>query len=73
MLVQRKIVLLIGHILILLGCYLLTWGLYLLPVSDPTPSDIVTKPLFGGLVCILGGICAMRHAYCKCVQEMFKK
>ncbi|MBC7334544.1 MAG: hypothetical protein H5T85_08900 [Actinobacteria bacterium] len=58
-----------GHTCIVLGCYLVAWGVNLLPVSSPTPLDILTKPLFWGLFSIFGGICANMHARCKCVRK----
>ena len=49
--------LVVGHILFIGGCYLVALGANLLPQSKPTPRDILTKPLFWGLVAILGGFC----------------
>ncbi|MBC7328096.1 hypothetical protein H5T87_08280 [bacterium] len=61
----NPIILAIGHILLLIGCYSFTLGLYLLPQSNPTPLDVLSKPLFWGLVCILGGICTIRNSFPK--------
>ncbi|MEW6047408.1 MAG: hypothetical protein AB1609_13160 [Bacillota bacterium] len=60
-----------GHLSIVLGRYLFTWGIYLLPVSSPTPADILTKPLFWGLFSIFGGICANVHSRCRCVMTAY--
>ncbi|MDI3480754.1 MAG: hypothetical protein PWQ97_409 [Tepidanaerobacteraceae bacterium] len=57
-----------GHICIIGGCYLVSWGIYLLPVSNPSPLGILSKPLFWGLFSIFGGICANMHSSCKCIQ-----
>jgi len=46
-----------GHILLVIGCYLTAWGIYLAPQSSPTPLSIFTRPLFWGLIVILGGLC----------------
>jgi hypothetical protein len=50
----------IGHILVIGGCYLTAWGFALLPQS---PLDVFMKPLFWGLVAIMGGICALVLAF----------
>jgi len=39
------------------GCYLTAWGVYLIPQGSPTPLSIFTRPLFWGLIVILGGFC----------------
>ncbi len=57
----------LGHSCIVIGAYLITWGLYLLPVSTPTFTGIVLKPLFWGIFCLFGGICALYHSFCACV------
>lgn len=49
--------LIIGHILVIGGCYLTAWGFTLLPQSKPTAADIFKKPLFWGLLAIMGGFC----------------
>ena len=56
-----KTVIVIGHICVIAGCYLVTWGINLLPVSNPTPLGIISKPLFWGLISIFGGICAIQN------------
>ena len=48
----------LGHASIVAGCLLFTWGIYLIPVSEPTITGILSKPLFWGMFAILGGICA---------------
>lgn len=54
--------LILGCILVIGGCYLTAWGFTLLPQSSPAPVDIFTKPLFWGLVDIMGGICTLVFA-----------
>ncbi len=49
--------LILGHIELIAGCYLTAWGINLLPVSTPTPVDILSKPLFWGLILIVGSGC----------------
>lgn len=65
----KIIALILGHILIVIGSFLLTWGIYLLPKGEPTFWGILTSPIFGGLILIFGGICALRNAHCKCLHE----
>jgi hypothetical protein len=65
--INKKLAL-FGHLSIIFGCYLFTWGIYLAPVSEPTFIGIMTKPLFGGLLFIFGGICANVHSYCACIR-----
>ncbi|MCD4828946.1 MAG: hypothetical protein K8R90_05900 [Candidatus Cloacimonetes bacterium] len=57
----------IGHLFVVTGCFLITWGIYLLPVSEPILSHILLRPLFWGLICLFGGICAIYHGFCRCV------
>jgi len=57
-----------GHIVVVCGCFLITYGLYLLPYAKPTLAHIFGFPLFWGFVCLLGGICAIYHAFCNCVR-----
>lgn len=59
---------LFGHFCLVVGCYLVAWGINLLPVSSPEPLDILTKPLFWGLISILGGVCANMHSRCRCIR-----
>jgi len=62
-----------GHVCLILGCYLVAWGISLLLVSSPEPSDILTKPLFWGLISILGGICANMYSSCRCIRSEWVK
>lgn len=63
----RTALLIFGHGAVIAGCYLVTWGIYLLPVSKPTMAHILGLPLFWGFFSILGGICAIYHAFCSCI------
>jgi hypothetical protein len=63
----RAATLVFGHSCVVVGCYLITWGLYLLPSSQPIPAHILGRPLFWGLFCTFGGICAIHHGFCRCV------
>ena len=56
-----------GHTCIVVGAFLLTWGITLLPYSEPTLVGILTRPLFWGIISILGGICANYHGFCRCI------
>jgi hypothetical protein len=62
----RIAVLVFGHICVVVGCFLVTWGIYLLPHSEPKLSHIFGRPLFWGLFCTFGGICAIYHGFCRC-------
>lgn len=64
----RTAVAIFGHITVVCGCFLITLGFYLLPYAKPTISHIFGFPLFWGLICLLGGICAIYHAFCNCVR-----
>jgi hypothetical protein len=64
---NRTATVIFGHSLIVVGAYLITWGLYLLPVSSPTFTGIIFKPLFWGIFSLFGGLCANYHAFCACV------
>ncbi len=66
---DRKAMVILGHACIVVGAYLITWGLYLLPVSTPSLMGIVGRPLFWGLFCLFGGICAIFHGFCNCVRN----
>jgi uncharacterized membrane protein len=57
-----------GHVVVVAGCFLITLGIYLLPSSQPTLAHIFGRPLFWGLVCTFGGICALYHGFCRCVS-----
>jgi hypothetical protein len=59
-----------GHLCVVAGCYLVTWGIYLLPQSSAEFSHILWgRPLFWGLFSIFGGICAIYHAFCRCIAQ----
>jgi hypothetical protein len=58
-----------GHACIIVGCFLITLGIYLLPSSKPTLAHIFGRPLFWGLFSIFGGICALYHGFCRCVNK----
>jgi len=55
-----------GHACVIAGCFLVTWGIYLLPYCKPKLAHVFGRPLFWGLVCIFGGICALYHGFCRC-------
>lgn len=65
----RRAMIILGHSCIVVGAYLITWGLYLLPVSQPTLMGILGKPLFWGMFCMGGGVCAIFHGFCHCVRS----
>ena len=58
-----------GHTCVLIGAYLITWGLLLLPHSEPTVVHIFGRPLFWGILSLMGGICAIFHGFCRCVTK----
>jgi len=58
-----------GHTCILIGAYLITWGFLLLPYSEPSIAHIFFRPLFWGIFCLMGGICAIFHGFCRCVNK----
>ncbi len=66
---DRKAMVILGHTCIVVGAYLITWGLYLLPVSSPSLLGILSRPLFWGLFCLFGGVCAIFHGFCSCVRN----
>ena len=68
----RIATLVFGHICVTVGCILITWGIYLLPSSQPTPAYILGRPLFWGMFCTFGGICAIHHGFCRCVMKDLK-
>ncbi len=65
----RVATLVFGHVCILIGAYRITWGILLLPHSDPTMAHIFGRPLFWGIFCLMGGICAIFHGFCRCVTK----
>ncbi|MCP4581033.1 MAG: hypothetical protein GY839_05405 [candidate division Zixibacteria bacterium] len=58
-----------GHTCIVVGAYLITWGILLLPHSEPTMAHVFGRPLFWGIFCLMGGICAIFHGFCRCVTR----
>lgn len=58
---------LLGHVIVACGCLLITYGLFLLPHAMPDLPHILGMPLFWGMFCLLGGICAIYHGLCNCV------
>ena len=72
----RVATLIFGHTCIVVGAYMITWGVMLPPVSELTMAHIFFRPLFWGIFSLMGGICAVIHGFCKCVNrqvEMFEK
>jgi hypothetical protein len=65
----RTAMIIFGHICVVVGCFLVTWGIYLLPSSEPKLSHIFGRPLFWGLFCTFGGICAIYHGFCRCFSK----
>ena len=63
----RQPTIIIGHIIVTSGCFLITYGIYLLPHAKPDLAHILGLPLFWGLFCLFGGICAIYHGFCNCV------
>ncbi len=70
---DRRGLVIFGHICIVLGCFLITWGIYLLPYSRPVLLDIFARPLFWGMFCLLGGVCANFHGFCQCMRRQKQK
>ena len=66
---NRISILIFGHACIIIGCFLTTWGIYLLPYSEPTITNIFSRPLFWGIFSIMGGICANYHGFCRCIKK----
>lgn len=58
-----------GHTCIVVGAYLITWGFLLLPYYEPKMAHIFGRPLFWGIFCLMGGICAIFHGFCRCVTR----
>jgi uncharacterized membrane protein HdeD (DUF308 family) len=65
----RVATLIFGHACIVIGAYLITWGILLLPYSKPGIAYIFGRPLFWGIFCLMGGICAIFHGFCRCVTK----
>ena len=66
---DRSALIVFGHICIVLGCFLITWGMYLLPYSQPILSHVFFRPLFWGLISLMGGLCANYHGFCRCIRR----
>lgn len=65
----RKVTIILGHMFIVIGCILVTWGIYLLPYTGASILYVFVRPLFWGLISILGGICMNYHGFCSCVRR----
>lgn len=65
---NRGATVLLGHIIVTCGCFLITYGFYLLPYAKPDLAHIFGMPLFWGLFCTFGGICALYHGFCRRVR-----
>ena len=65
---SRRATVLLGHVIVTCGCFLITYGIYLLPYAKPDLAHILGMPLFWGLFCLFGGICAIYHGFCNCVR-----
>lgn len=65
----RVATLVFGHTCVVTGAYLITWGFLLLPYSEPTMAHIFGRPLFWGIFCLMGGICAIFHGFCRCITR----
>ncbi len=65
---NRRATILLGHVIVTCGCFLITYGIYLLPYAKPDLAHILGLPLFWGLFCTFGGICAIYHGFCNCVR-----
>ena len=70
---SRVGILVFGHTCIVVGAYLITWGLLLLPVSKPTVAHIFARPLFWGIFSLMGGVCAIFHGFCNCVNRQVER
>jgi hypothetical protein len=55
-----------------MGCVAITWGLYDLEAGKPTLLDILTRPLFWGMISFAAGFCVNYHAFCQCVRKLGK-
>jgi hypothetical protein len=64
----RRATVLVGHVIVACGCFLMTYGIYLLPSAKPDLEHIFGMPLFWGMFCTFGGICAIYHGFCNCVR-----
>jgi len=67
----RRATVLAGHVIVTCGCFLIALGLYVSPhieFSEINLAHILGYPLFWGLFCLFGGICAIFHGFCSCVR-----
>jgi hypothetical protein len=65
---DRTSLLVFGHTSVVIGAAMIAWGIYLLPYSKPTFLHIIGRPLFWGLIALLGGICSIYHGFCRCIR-----
>ena len=69
----RKVTIILGHMFIVIGCVLFTWGIYLIPYTGASIIYVFIRPLFWGLISILGGICMNYHGFCACMKRKSEK
>ncbi len=69
----RVATLIFGHACIVTGAYLITWGILLLPYSQPGLPHILGRPLFWGIFSLMGGVCAIFHGFCRCVNKQIEQ
>jgi hypothetical protein len=69
----RVATLVFGHTCIVIGAYLITWGILLLPHSEPSMANIFGRPLFWGIFSLMGGVCAIFHGFCRCVNKQLEQ
>lgn len=77
---DRRATVLMGHLIVIAGAFLFTAGIYLAPFAqqrameqgDTSFLDIISMPLFWGIVAIGGGVCAIYHGFCRCVRHEWK-
>ena len=68
----RVATLVFGHCCIVIGAYMITWGILLLPYSEPKMMHIFGRPLFWGIFSLMGGVCAIFHGFCRCVNKQWE-
>ncbi|MDD4050524.1 MAG: hypothetical protein PHR28_01315 [candidate division Zixibacteria bacterium] len=69
----RVATLVFGHCCIVIGAYMITWGILLLPYSKPTMMHVFGRPLFWGIFSLMGGVCAIFHGFCRCVNKQIEQ
>lgn len=69
----RVATLVFGHSCIVVGAYMITWGILLLPYSEPKMMHVFGRPLFWGIFSLMGGVCAIFHGFCRCVNKQFEQ